>query len=64
MVKGHYLCRKIEIETTGDAVRTVACSCTSCQSCSASVFAIELVFPAGSLRVVKGEEHVKTFKGE
>ncbi|KAK9419400.1 putative CENP-V/GFA domain-containing protein [Seiridium unicorne] len=63
MTKGTCLCKAIEISTDIEPKATVACSCTSCQACSASAFTINLVYPKGTIEVTKGKEHLKVFKG-
>jgi hypothetical protein len=63
MTKGKCLCGSVEIETKGESLATVACSCTSCQSCSGSAFTINLVYPKGTVDVVKGAEHKKVYTG-
>ncbi|KAI1854326.1 hypothetical protein JX265_012495 [Neoarthrinium moseri] len=62
MAKGSCLCKGVEIDTKVDPQATVACSCTSCQACSASAFTINLVFPKDTVDITKGKEHVKVFK--
>lgn len=64
MAKGSCLCSGVEITTSIEPKATVACSCTSCQSCSASAFTINLVYPKDTVEVTKGKEHLKVFKGE
>ncbi|KAI0120727.1 Mss4-like protein [Xylariales sp. AK1849] len=61
MTKGSCLCKSVEIETKGDSQSTVACSCTSCQSCSGSAFSLNLVYPKGTVEVTKGAEHLKKY---
>lgn len=63
MAKGSCLCSGVEITTSIEPKATVACSCTSCQSCSASAFTINLVYPKDTVEVTKGKEHLKVFKG-
>ncbi|KAH6656905.1 Mss4-like protein [Truncatella angustata] len=62
MAKGHCLCRNIEVTSEIEPKAIVACSCTSCQACSASAFTINLVYPKDSITVSKGKDHLKVFK--
>ncbi|KAH8662329.1 Mss4-like protein [Xylariales sp. PMI_506] len=62
MPTGKCLCGSIEVEAEGGSSAKVACSCTSCQRCSASTFTVNLVYPKGGVEVTKGKEHLKLFK--
>lgn len=52
---GECRCGQVKIELSAPPVMTAACHCRGCQKMASSAFSLTAMFPAGALRVVKGE---------
>lgn len=58
---GECYCGSIQFEVSGDAAMQAICHCTFCRGWSASPVNGVTAFPAGSMTITKGKEHLKTF---
>ncbi|WP_108663464.1 GFA family protein [Acuticoccus kandeliae] len=59
--EGSCFCGAVKIEVTGDPVAMGYCHCTSCRQWSAGPVNAFTLWAPETVRVVKGEEHLKVF---
>jgi len=61
---GSCLCGKVAFEVDAAPLTVSRCHCKNCKKYTGTVFTTNVVFPAGSIRMTKGEELVKTYQDD
>jgi hypothetical protein len=59
---GHCLCGAVRFEVTEQPLRAGYCHCTRCQRRTGTAAAVSAFLAPGSLRVVAGAEHVRSWR--
>ncbi len=59
--QGSCFCGAVRLEVSGDPEAMGYCHCRSCQSWSGGPVNAFTLWPPGSVRVLDGEEHIRTF---
>lgn len=60
--KGECFCGAVRIEVSGEPEEMVYCHCDSCRSWSGSPVHASTMWKTGSVEVVAGAEHIRTFQ--
>ena len=63
-LQGSCLCGRVRFEVTEPFVRVSACHCTSCKKLSGGTGTVSGIAPTGAIRVLAGEEAIRTFQPE
>ncbi|KAI5117556.1 hypothetical protein M0805_004469 [Coniferiporia weirii] len=58
---GSCLCGRVGFEVNADPIVVSCCHCKNCKKYTGTVFTTNVVFPAGTVRVTRGESLVGTF---
>jgi len=59
--KGSCLCGQTAFEVQAKPITVSICHCTNCKKYTGTVFTKNVVFPAGTFKITKGEDIVKTY---
>jgi hypothetical protein len=59
---GHCLCGAVGFEVTEPFVTVTVCHCTTCKKLSGGAGTVNGRVPTAAVRVVEGEEHVRTYQ--
>src|SRR5205809_6200254 len=62
VLQGSCLCGRVRFEVTEPFVRVSACHCTSCKKLSGGTGTVSGIAPTEAIRVVAGEEALRTFQ--
>ncbi|THH23204.1 hypothetical protein EUX98_g7971 [Antrodiella citrinella] len=58
---GSCLCSEVGFEVNADPVIVSTCHCKNCKKFTGTVFTTNVVFPAGSARITRGQPFVSTY---
>ncbi|KLO16899.1 hypothetical protein SCHPADRAFT_901064 [Schizopora paradoxa] len=61
---GSCLCGKITFEVNASPMIVSCCHCTNCKKYTGTVFTSNVIFPANSVKITKGEELVKSYRDD
>jgi len=59
--RGNCLCGQTAFEVNAEPIITSCCHCSNCKKYTGTAFTTNLVFPANTQKIVKGEHLVKIF---
>ncbi|KAJ6014922.1 DUF636 domain protein [Penicillium herquei] len=62
VIPGSCLCRQVRYEITGDCMVKMMCHCNNCRKTTGSLFMANSFYDKSQVRVLSGEEIIKTFK--
>ena len=62
MIRGSCLCGGVQFELTEKPGRLTYCHCTTCKRLSGGVGTVNVGVPTSSVRVVRGDDLVRTFQ--
>ncbi|KAF8500036.1 Mss4-like protein [Gautieria morchelliformis] len=64
LYKGRCLCGQITFEVNAEPLKVSCCHCLNCQKYTGTIFTTNVVFPAGSHRITKGEKLITVYQDE